>query len=137
MSNPNEDIEQLGILSIFHYILGSVIALFSCLPLIHVIIGVLILVFAESPAKFLGLFFLCMGLFVVALGWTLATCILITARKLSKKTKYKFCFAIACIECVLMPFGTILGIFTLIALNKASVKAAFNPPYPAIREISD
>jgi len=33
--------------------------------------------------------------------------------------------ALARIECVFMPFGTILGVFTLIALNKDSVKAIF------------
>ena len=32
---------------------------------------------------------------------------------------------IAGVECIIMPFGTILGVFTLIALNKDSTKEIF------------
>jgi hypothetical protein len=34
-------------------------------------------------------------------------------------------FVIACIECLFMPFGTILGVFTLIVLSRESVKKLF------------
>ena len=130
MSDPKEDVEQLGTLAIFHYILGGVVAFFSCMPLGNVAMGALILVFGKTSEHIVGFILIGIGSFLVAMGWSLATCILITARKLSKRTKYKFCFAIACVECLLGPFGTVLGVFTILALNKASVKAAFNPPYP-------
>lgn len=38
--------------------------------------------------------------------------------------------SIAGLECIFMPFGTVLGVFTLIALNKDSIKEMFSPPTP-------
>jgi hypothetical protein len=31
------------------------------------------------------------------------------------------------VECVFMPFGTALGVFTILVLNRQSVKELFNP----------
>jgi hypothetical protein len=39
--------------------------------------------------------------------------------------KSGFSFILACIECLSMPFGTILGVFTIIILSKDSVKALY------------
>ena len=36
-----------------------------------------------------------------------------------------YCMVIASLECLFMPFGTVLGIFTLILLNKDSVIEIF------------
>jgi hypothetical protein len=36
-----------------------------------------------------------------------------------------YCMVVAGIECIFMPFGTILGVFTLITLTKDSVKGIF------------
>jgi hypothetical protein len=121
-----EDIKQLDLLATFHYILRGFIGFFSCFPLIHVAMGVFMLI-AVSP---LGIIFVIMGLLFAGMGWTLAICIFIAARNLNRKANYKFCFVIACVECVLVPLGTILGIFTITALSKDSVKAAFlkEPP---------
>ena len=35
------------------------------------------------------------------------------------------CLVVGALECMMMPFGTVLGVFTLIALTKPSVKALF------------
>jgi hypothetical protein len=32
----------------------------------------------------------------------------------------------ACIECLFIPFGTILGVFTIIVLSRESVKTLFS-----------
>jgi hypothetical protein len=37
----------------------------------------------------------------------------------------------AAVECLFMPFGTVLGIFTIVVLNRDSVKPLFaTPPMP-------
>ena len=36
-----------------------------------------------------------------------------------------YCFVVAAIECILIPFGTVLGVFTIIALSRPSVKVLF------------
>jgi hypothetical protein len=32
---------------------------------------------------------------------------------------------VACVSCVFMPIGTILGVFTILVLSRPSVKSAF------------
>ena len=126
-----EDLKQLELLATFHYVLGGVVALISCIPLIHITIGLCIFIgalIAGSPLALLVLPFILGGTFLVVLGWSLATCLFLAGRHLNRRTCYRFCFVVACAECISVPFGTILGIFTIIALSKDSVKAAFNQP---------
>jgi len=54
-----------------------------------------------------------------------AICILITGRSLSRRKCYSFALVMACVECLFIPFGTILGVFTIIVLLRESVKALF------------
>jgi hypothetical protein len=45
-----------------------------------------------------------------------------------KHTRYWFALTMACIECLFIPFGTILGVFTIIVLSRESVKELFAAP---------
>jgi len=131
MNNPEKDIEQLNLLATFHYVFGGIVGVFSCTPLFHVAMGIWLLTgtfSGDPPPTFFGYMFVFMGLFLAIMGWTLAICIIITARKLKQKTHHSFCFVMVCVECILVPFGTILGILTIIALSKDSVRTVFNPP---------
>jgi hypothetical protein len=64
------------------------------------------------------------AVFFVA-GIVMAICILITGQCLSRRKGYSFALVMACIECLFVPFGTILGVFTIVALSRESVKALF------------
>jgi len=133
----NEDIKNLELLSIFHYVVGGVTALFSCIPLMHVAMG-LAMIYGKFPQSnsgpqmpaFLGWIFVIMGSIIILLGWSMAICILIAGKKLKHRKHRIYCMVVAGIECMFMPLGTILGIFTLIALNKDSIKALFGPQTP-------
>ena len=59
-------------------------------------------------------------------GWTLAGFVLATGRKLKRRRSHTFCLAVAVVECLLMPLGTILGVFTIITLMKEPVKEIFD-----------
>jgi len=130
----NEDIQHLDLLSLFHYILGGIIALFSCMPFIHVFMG-LALVFGKLPQgnqsaavpSAVGWIFVVMGSVFILLGWSLAVCMLLTGKKLKRRHNRTFCMVVAGIECMVMPFGTLLGIFTIMALSKDSTKEIFEP----------
>ena len=37
-----------------------------------------------------------------------------------------FVFVVACCECLFMPFGTLLGVFTIVLLSREPVKSAFD-----------
>jgi len=51
---------------------------------------------------------------------------LLAGRYLSRNKHYTFALVMACIECLFIPFGTILGVFTIIALSRESVRTLFS-----------
>jgi hypothetical protein len=132
----NQDTEHLKLLAIFHYIVGGIGALVSFFPLLYSAIGGFILYAACHPAglpnnqnpppPILGWVFIAFGALFVLAGIAMAICILFAGISLSRRRCYWFAFVVACIECIFIPFGTILGIFTIIVLSRESVKALFS-----------
>jgi hypothetical protein len=55
----------------------------------------------------------------------MAICILVAGRSLALRKRYTVAPVIACIESLFVPFGTILGVFAIVALSRDSVKALF------------
>jgi hypothetical protein len=134
MTTVSQDGEHLRLLSIFHYVVGGLIALFACIPLIHVALGAIFLLHPEAfakgqpqpfPPQLFGLMFIAIGGVFVLGGWLVAALILTTGRFLNKRKHHMFCIVIAGLSCVIFPFGTALGVFSLIVLLRPSVKELF------------
>jgi len=132
--NVNKLEENIRLLAIFHYVLAALIAFFACIPIIHIVIGILFLVAPETmceggcddtPPEFIGWLFVGIGAFVMLVGWILAVLVALAGRFLSRRIHYKFCIAIAAAMCLFMPLGTILGVFTLITILKPETEALF------------
>jgi hypothetical protein len=133
----DRDQEHLQLLSVFHYVVAGLAALFSFFPLLYTIIGT-IFIFAgrhgtakageDLPPEFLGWIFAVIGSGLFLFGLAIAICILIAGRSLALHKRYSFAMAMACIECVFVPFGTILGVFTIVVLSRESVKELFAVP---------
>jgi hypothetical protein len=131
----NRDREHLRLLAIFHYVVAGLAALFSLFPLLYSILGGFLLYAAhhpgpgsqEAPPAVLGWVFIVLGGLFFLAGVIMAICILIAGRSLAQYKHYSFALVIACIECLFVPFGTILGVFTIVALSRESVKALFSP----------
>lgn len=124
----SQDEEHLRLLSIFHYVAGGITGFFACFPFIHLTIGIAILAGAmggDGPPPAFGLLFVMMALIFITGGWTLAICLIVSGKRLGRRTNYKFCFVIACISCLLTPHGTVLGVFTIIVLVRPTVKELF------------
>ncbi len=111
----NQDREHLRLLAIFHYVGAGLAALFSFFPLLYTTIGAIFIFAArhgtpkpgeELPPEFLGWIFAVVGLLLFLLGIAMAICILLAGR--------------------FIPFGTILGVFTIIALSRESVRTLFS-----------
>jgi len=133
-----QDEEHLRLLSIFHYVVAGLAALFALFPIIHLILG-LFMIFAPDkmfPGKqdaapaLIGWFFVIFASVFITLGWTFAAFVVTTGRFLARRKHYTFCLVMAGIECMFMPFGTVLGVFTLVVLLREPVKQLFgaNPP---------
>ncbi len=128
----NQDEEHLRLLSIFHYVVGGITALFACLPCIHLGLGIALVSGAlpvqpgrQSIGISFGWLFIVLASVLILVGWTLAVAIVNAGRCLAGRTHYMRCFVVAGIECIIMPFGTVLGVFTIIVLSRPSVKALF------------
>ena len=131
----NQDKEHLQLLAIFHYVVAGLAALFSFFPLLYTTVGAIFIFAArhgtpkpgeEPPPEFIGWIFAIVGSLLFLLGIAIAICILIAGRSLAKPTRYWFALVVACIECLFIPFGTILGVFTIVVLSRESVKALFS-----------
>jgi hypothetical protein len=125
-----QDEQHLDLLAVFHYVLGGLTALFACFPLIHVAVGLGMVLGAfdeglNPPPEFFGWIFVVAGSVFVLAGWTLACLIIVTGRMLHRRQARMFCMVLAGIECLFMPPGTVLGVFTIIVLSKESVRNLF------------
>jgi hypothetical protein len=134
----NQDNEHLRLLAIFHYVVAGLAALLSFFPLLYSVVGGFLLYAAhhpspgiqEPPPAILGWIFLVFGALFFLAGITMAIFILIAGQCLSRRKRHSFALVMACIECFFIPFGTILGVFTIIALSRDSVKTSFSTAPP-------
>lgn len=142
MSTPmltEQDASHLRLLSIFHYVVAAMTALFSLIFIIHVVIGIGVLSgrLPMNPApgqagppfdeRLYGWMFVAIGSVIVLGGLTLAGFMAYAGRCLAHRRRHLLCLIVAGASCCVTPFGTVLGVFTLLVLLRPSVKQAFNP----------
>jgi hypothetical protein len=137
----DDDIRHLDLLAIFHYIVAGILALFGLLPIIHLAVGIAMVTGsldvngnnANGPPPAFGFLVIGMALMMIAMCWAMATAIFVAGNRLKRHTGYTYCLVVAAIECMFTPFGTVLGIFTILVLSRPTVKALFGvqPPPPA------
>ena len=124
--------EQLRLLAIFHYIVVGLAGLFSLFPVIHLVMGIAMVTgrmdAAEADAVLFGWFFILFAAGMIIVGLSFAICLLLAGRFLARRVHYTFCFVMAALACMFFPFGTVLGIFTIIVLSRTGVKDLFDQP---------
>ena len=134
----NRDEEHLKLLAIFHYVVGGIAGLCALIPVIHLTIGLFLLLAPRqmwgpgqsAPPAMLGLLFIIIAGAFIVVGLTLAGCVLAAGRFLARRKHHGFCLVVACLECMFMPLGTVLGVFTIIVLMREPVKLLFAPAPP-------
>src|SRR5438552_1405949 len=138
----NQDSEHLRLLSIFHYVVACVAAFCSFFPLLYTVMGFVFVALShhpptnpsqQPPPAALGWAFVVLGIFLFLLGVVSALFLTFAGRSLSHRKHYWFAFVVACIECIFVPFGTILGVFTIIVLSREAVKTLFSSSAEASR----
>lgn len=138
------DTQHLKLLSLFHYIGAG----FALLGLIF--LGLHYLMFStvmSNPDVWKGSasaapppqeFWQIMKWFYAVFGALMVSSLVLNVLAgiyLRAKKHRTFCIVVAALNCLEMPFGTILGIFTLVVLARASVREAFAPPAYGIDSI--
>lgn len=131
----DENLGHLRLLSIFHFVYGGMVALFSLIWLIYVVLGVFMATSPdfvsskgphEAPPEAVGWIISGFGLVLIFIGWTVATLLVIAGRNLSRQRHHTYCMVIAAMACLFVPLGTVLGVFTLVVLTKPEVKELFD-----------
>jgi fumarate reductase subunit D len=124
-----QDLEHLRLLSIFHYIVGAITALFSLLPVLHLVVGLLLMTGRidepDPAARLIGGLFVAIAAAFIVCGLILAGFMIHAGRCIARRRRHTLCLVVAGVECTLMPFGTVLGVFTLVALLKPQIRALF------------
>jgi hypothetical protein len=131
------DADNLRLLEIAFYIAGGMTALFSCFFLIHFC---MFLVFGLNPQMFAnsahgqqvtpppaGLFLGMAAVIgvVILLGWAFGALQIYAGRCLRQRRSWLFVMIISAIECIFIPWGTTIGVCSLILLNRPSVRPLF------------
>jgi hypothetical protein len=135
----NQDLEHLRLLSVFHYVLAILAGLFSLFPLIYLGMGVAMIAGrfgdmhngGDEMARFMGWFFVLFGAAWIVCGLAFTVCLCLAGRFLGRHQRYLFCLVMAGLSCMFTPFGTVLGVFTIIVLMRPSVKELFGVEPPA------
>jgi hypothetical protein len=127
----DEDARQLDLLAIFHYVVAGLLALFGAFPIIHLVMGIAIVNGSfgndkgDSPPDMFGYFFIAIALMMIISMWAMAFGVLMAGSNLKRRVGYMYCLVVAGVECTFVPFGTVLGVFTIIVLMRPSVKTLF------------
>lgn len=128
----DEDASHLRLLSIFHYILGGLTALFSLFPLLHLAMGIAMVNGMLSDGNgsngadqvIAGWLFIVFAGGFILVGLSLTGLIAYARRCLQQRRRHLLCMVTAGLSCLIMPFGTVLRAFSLIVLLRPTVKAA-------------
>lgn len=73
-----------------------------------------------------GIIFLTIGVVGFVLAWILGIVTIMAAKHLKNRTGYTFIFVVAILNCLTGVLGILLGVFSILELNKPEVKALFD-----------
>ncbi len=136
------DEEHLKLLSLGYMVSAGITAFFSLFGLMYVFMGMMMSSFffhmsetaanaGEQPPAFIGLVFACIGLAIFLCMIAMAVAKFLVARYIKRRRSRIFCMIVAGISCLEIPYGTLLGVLTLIVLGRPSVTELFSSRTPS------
>ena len=131
------DGEHLRLLSIGYMISAGFAGFFACFGLLYVFIGIIMsFAFAHAPAAashadqpppaFVGWIFAGIGFVMFLFAAGVAVARFWAGRCVKRRKSRTYCMVIAAIGCLEFPYGTALGILSLMVLGRESVVELFN-----------
>lgn len=137
-----EDESHLHLLSVFHFVMGGLYALGIGFIALHFLIMRMVMTMPQGPraSTSIGIpatppppvmppeimtimivFYIVAALIVASL----ATGNILAGVWLKKRIQHTMTFVVAAINCAFFPFGTVLGVFTIIVLQRPTVKMTY------------
>ena len=141
------DDEHLRLLTIGYYVSAAVTAFFSLIGLVYAAMGFFIGTAVSHSARnvaesaqgaenaaapeFIGALFGIIGLVIFVLALAFAGAKIYAALCLKRRKGRTFCLVVAALSCLEMPWGTLLGVFTIIVLERPTVLGNSFPSTPS------
>lgn len=131
-----DDEAQLDLLRIFYFVMagfhvlgGLFFGLYTAFGLFFASVGPRFPDGASSgpPVGQLGLLFAGIGVVGLVVMISITVCQVLVGQRLKERRSHTFVLVCAVLTCLSFPLGTLLGVFTLIVINRPAVKAAFQP----------
>jgi hypothetical protein len=139
----DRDQEHLRLLALGYYILSGMTLFFTLFTLLYIAMGI---VFSSGliPAnrnsnddpRVAGYIFLGVGIAAFVVGLTFAVLYFAVGRSLRGRRHRTFCLVMAGLSCLYVPWGTALGICSIIVLVRPEVQGWFEGRSPALNEPS-
>ncbi len=126
--------EMAQALSIGWYMAGGLTLLCGSLPILHIVMGIAIatgtLRGSQGPEAepIFGIFLALIGLVFVLVAYAIGASIVYAGHCITKRKHRVFLFVISGIVCMFAPFGTALGVITILALTRTDLSAEFDAP---------
>lgn len=86
----------------------------------------------NPPPPWFGAIFAGIGALVFVAVEGMAALSFFTGRFLSRRQHHTFCVVISALNCLSLPLGTALGVFSILVLQRSSVKALFASTEPSM-----
>ncbi len=128
-----QDADQLRMIALLSQIYGWITFAFSGFFLLYILFafammgqsGVLGPASPGAPPFFFRTLILVFGLVALVLAWLNAALSLYACKCLRERRNWNWVMAASCLHCLNMPLGTALGVFTIIVINRPSVRQLF------------
>ena len=127
------DMDHLRLLSIFYFISAGLSGFFALFPLLYAVMGLMFLSLPgqlhhaadNPPPAMFGWLLFGFGIGFTILLLVFAAVKLLAGLAIRKRRHRLFVLIVAGFSCLLIPYGTLLGVFTFIVLGRPSVAALF------------
>ncbi len=135
LEETQQDRDDLRGLALFHYMMSGFAALVAIAAFVYAVIAT----YWPAPGMPPGFSppadeslvrFVALRAALVGSALAMIVLALVAGRCLNRRRWYRFCVAVAVVECFFTPFGTLLGVVTIMVLRRASVKRTFAAMVP-------
>ena len=125
--------DNLSTLATLHLVKGILTILFSLLFLLYMFVGTAVTfgtIHHDQDTPFhIGNIFIIVGAVGFVITVSIGILTLLAGKYIKERRNYNFIFAISIINCITGILGVLLGVFTILDLNKPHVKAQFESDY--------